>query len=280
MPNETSFDGFKEFIQIPLEKTDPNSFDRIKTIFRDPATAQADPFRLLIHRLTDKTFRGREAREHWRKIIQHKHDMETKLGRRIGISPAAIDYFEVIGSQSRQNILSLGESLPHKDGGNEDESESKVFSPTYHLEVLKKEMLRAKRYKHALTVILLDVDNFHTINERYSFKTGDDILSIIVKIIQKTTRVVDIIARYSGDRFLIVLPNTNIREAQELAQRLRLNVAERTKRIEGLDFSGVTATLSVGQMPGSGGSVEFIKHLETILQEGKKKKRNMVYALH
>ncbi|HEX7511168.1 MAG TPA: GGDEF domain-containing protein, partial [Chitinivibrionales bacterium] len=231
-------------------------------------------------RLTDKTFRGREAREHWRKIIQHKRDMETKLGRRVGISPAAIDYFEIIGSQSKQNIPSLGEALPHKNGGNEDESESKVFSPTYHLEVLKKEMLRAKRYKHALSAILLDVDNFHTINERYSFKTGDDILSIIVKIIQKTTRVVDIIARYSGDRFLVVLPDTNIREAQELAQRLQLNVAERTKRIEGLDFSGVTATLSVGQMPGSGGSVEFIKHLETILQEGKKKKRNMVYALH
>jgi len=280
MPTETPFNEYKELVQLPLEKSDPTSYGRVKDIFRDFArNAHSDPFRLLIGSLSGEIYKGKEAREHWRKILQHKRDMEIKLGRRVGIAPASLDYFEVIGTEPNRGLPPSGEPQQRKEGGNEDESATRIFSPTYHLEALKKETLRAKRYKHALSAILLDVDDFHKINELFSFKTGDEILSIIVKIIQKTIRAVDIIARYSGDRFLIVLPNTNKREAMELAERLRLNVADRTKRIHGFD-SGVTATLSVGQMSGTGGSIDFIKHLETILQDGKRKKRNMVYDLH
>jgi diguanylate cyclase (GGDEF)-like protein len=89
---------------------------------------------------------------------------------------------------------------------------------------------------------------------------------------------VDILTRYSGDQFLVILPNTNKRESMELAERLRQNVCERTKRIHGLD-SGVTVTLSVGQTTGASSSTEFMKQLENILTEGKKKQRNKVYAL-
>jgi diguanylate cyclase (GGDEF)-like protein len=241
----------------------------------DAGGAQSDPFRLLLQKLTNKIYRGREAREHWRKIILHKRGMEAKLGRRVGIHPSSIDYFESI-----ENAHPLpGGPIAEKEFINEEEFISRVYAPNYHLEILKKEMLRAKRYKHALSAIMLDVDNFHEINERHSFKTGDEVLSIIVKIIQKTIRVVDIVSRYSGDRFLVILPNTNKREALELAERLRQNIAQRTKRVQGLESFGVTATLSVGQMPGAGGSIEYIKHLETILEDGKKKKRNAVYDL-
>jgi diguanylate cyclase (GGDEF)-like protein len=282
MSNELPFDGYKELIQNSLEKDDPQSYDRIKSILLDFSGAPSDPFRLLIQRLTNKIYRGRDAREHWRKILLHKRDMEEKLGRRVGIYPSAIDYFELIDNQNRRRppgqsaLTGPGET---KNPINEEESIARIYAPAYHLEILKKEMLRAKRYKHALSAIMLDVDNFHEINERFSFKTGDEVLSIIVKIIQKTIRAVDIVSRYSGDRFLVVLPNTNKREALELAERLRQNIAERTKRLRGSDSSGVTATLSVGQMPAGAGSIELIKHLEAILEEGKKKKRDSVYDL-
>jgi diguanylate cyclase (GGDEF)-like protein len=276
MENELPFDGFKELIQYPLEKSDPRSFERIKSIFLDMPQPQSDPFRVLVQRLTNKVYRGREAKEHWRHIVSHKRGMEAKLGRSVGIHAASIDYFDALGGASPGPVLKET-GTAHEDL-NLEESIAKVYSPNYHLENLKKEIMRAKRYKHSLSAIMLDIDEFKKINELFSFKTGDEILTLIVKIIQKTIRAVDILTRYSGDRFLIILPNTNKRESLELAERLRQNVCERTKRIHGLD-SGVTVTLSVGQTTGASGSIEFMKQLENILTEGKKKERNKVYAL-
>ena len=274
MESELPFEGFKELVQNPLEKSDPISYERIKRMFLDSTPANTGPFGSLIQRLSTKVFRGREAKEHWRRVIGHKRDMETKLGRRVGVQVACIDYFDALGAASDKRAT---EAAAEK-AVNMEESVAKVFSPNYHLENLKNEIMRAKRYKHALSAIMLDMDEFNKINERYSFKTGDEILAIIVKIIQKTIRAVDILTRYSGDRFLIVLPNTNKREALELAERLRVNISDTTKRIHGLD-SGVTVTLSVGQTTATSTSIEFMKQLENILEDGKKKERNKVYAL-
>jgi diguanylate cyclase (GGDEF)-like protein len=282
MESELPFEGFKELVQNPLEKSDPISYERIKRMFLDSTPAHTDPFGTLVQRLSTKVFRGREAKEHWRRVIGHKRDMETKLGRRVGVQVACIDYFDALGGPSNKRVAL--DATPIKDTAREsgevnmEESVAKVFSPNYHLENLKNEIMRAKRYKHALSAIMLDMDEFNKINERYSFKTGDEILAIIVKIIQKTIRAVDILTRYSGDRFLIVLPNTNKREALELAERLRVNISDRTKRIHGLD-SGVSVTLSVGQTTATSTSMEFMKQLENILEDGKKKQRNKVYAL-
>jgi diguanylate cyclase (GGDEF)-like protein len=279
MESELPFEGFKELVQNPLEKSDPISYERIKRMFLDSTSAHTDPFGTLIQRLSTKVFWGREAKEHWRRVIGHKRDMETKLGRRVGAQVACIDYFDALGVPSDKRVAGATAIIAAAPGEvNMEESVAKVFSPNYHLENLKNEIMRAKRYKHALSAIMLDMDDFNKINERFSFKTGDEILAIIVKIIQKTIRAVDILTRYSGDRFLIILPNTNKREALELAERLRVNISDRTKRIHGLD-SGVTVTLSVGQTTAASSSMEFMKQLENILEEGKKKQRNKVYAI-
>jgi diguanylate cyclase (GGDEF)-like protein len=276
---ELPFEGFKQFIQDPLETSDPQSFERIKSILIDVPGTPSDPFRLFIQRLTGKTFRGKEARDHWRRILSHKEDVQAKLGRRVSILVTAIDYFDAIGtpkpSQPQASIQNELNPLPNAI--NREEWINRVYAPGYHIEKLKEEMLRAKRYKHALSSILLDVDEFHKINQDFSFKVGDELLTIIVKIIKKTVRAVDIVTRYSGDRFLIILPNTNKREAAELADRLRSSIFDRTKRISGLT-NGVTVTLSVGQSGKEDKSVEFMKALENTLEEGKKKAKNSVYV--
>jgi len=152
------------------------------------------------------------------------------------------------------------------------------FKDYNYIEKLKEEMLRSRRYKHALSAILLDADEFHKVNEALSYQAGDKILAVIVKIIKKTIRNVDILTRYYGDRFLIILPNTNRREALELAERLRENVEKRTARIEGLP-AGITITLSAGQSGTEISSSDFIRQLENTLVEGKKKQKNKIYIV-
>jgi diguanylate cyclase (GGDEF)-like protein len=279
MMNELPFDGFKELIEGPLGKKDPKSFNTIKRMFLDEDSTQQNPFSTLLLRLTGKEFSNKDAISQWRHILENKKDIEQKLGRTVGIQTAAIDYFD----QQNPKELFLKISAHHVEQPPSSTKQSeewieRVYTPGYHLEKLKEEMLRAKRYKHALTAILLDVDEFRKINDTLTYKGGDQILTLLVKIIKKTIRTVDILTRYSGDRFLLILPNTNKREALELAERIRDNVSERTKRMQGLP-TGVTITLSVGQCTKDDSSSDFLKHLVTILEDGKRKERNTVYSM-
>ena len=273
--SELPFDKYKELIQIPLEQSDPRSFNQVKRLFLEVNYNQPNPFGFLIGRLTGKLFSSRDAMNHWRHILENKQALQIKLGRTIGIQTAAIDYFE---QQSAPETFYKTGDTPEEAQSTASDWIERVYTPGYHLEKLKEEILRAKRYKHALSAIMLDIDEFHKINDDLTHKVGDKILTLIVKIIKKTIRTVDILTRYSGDRFMLILPNTNKREAMELAERIRHNVFERTKRIEELP-AGVTITLSVGQCAKEDTSNDFLRRLESTLEEGKRKGRNAVYAL-
>ncbi|MBN1601791.1 MAG: diguanylate cyclase [Chitinispirillaceae bacterium] len=278
MSSELPFNGFHEFIQKPLETTDPKSLNSIKKIFIECRHPPTNPFGILIQKLTGRIQQHKEALTSWRHILENKQALEQRLARSVNIQTAAIDYFD---QRSDTKSVSRGEQLPDKmkpETGGEEWLE-KIYAPGYHLEKLKEEMLRARRYKHALTTLMLDIDNFKKVNDTLTYKGGDKILILIVKILKKTIRTVDILTRYSGDRFLLILPNTNKREALELAERLRVNVQDRTKRIEGLN-DGVTVTISVGQCANEETSTTFLKHLEITLENGKKQARNSVYAVN
>jgi|WetSurMetagenome_2_1015567.scaffolds.fasta_scaffold39353_3 diguanylate cyclase (GGDEF)-like protein len=280
MHNEFSFDGFHELILAPLGNKDPRSFEIIQHALREEKHPSHDPFRFLIQFFINKKCKEREARDHWRLMIRHKENLEGKLGRRFGVHAALHDYFDCIDGSAQAPgsfhlIPSRRVALPEADS--EPETIAQICSPGNHAEIFKKEVFRAKRYKHSLSAIMLDVDDFPKITQLCSDKSGEGILVIIVKIIKKTIRIVDILFQYSGHRFLIILPNTNKREAIELSERIRQNICERTKRVFG--SAGVTATLSVGQTLGTSNAAEFARHLETMLDEGKKRKCNTVYSL-
>lgn len=278
MINELPFDGFQEFIQVPLEKSDPKSFNSIKRLFLEEQSNLQNPFSTLLFKLTGKQLSNKDSIVHWRHILENKNGIQLKLDRKVSIQTAAIDYFDQQGSTEDFFKISSSHPEPPPAAKAEEEWIERVYTPGYHLEKLKEEMLRAKRYKHALTAVMLDIDEFRKINEALTYKVGDQILTLIVKIVKKTIRTVDILTRYSGDRFLIILPNTNKREAMELAERLKENVSQRTRRLQGLP-EGVTITLSVGQCTQNDTSTDFLKRLVSILEEGKRKNRNTVYVM-
>lgn len=276
--NEIPFDGFKELVELPLEKKDSKSFISIKRMFLEEPSIQQHPFSTLLLRLVGKDFPNKEAIIYWRHILENKKSIEQKLGRTISIQAAAIDYFNQLNTNESFLKLSQTPSEAHLVTKSGEEWIERVYTPGYHLEKLKEEMLRAKRYKHALTAVLLDVDEFRKVNEALTYKGGDQILTLLVKIIKKTIRTVDILTRYSGDRFLLILPNTNKREAMELAERIRENVSTRTTKVHGLP-TGVTVTLSVGQCAKDDSSTDFLKRLVTIMEDGKRRGRNTVYNM-
>lgn len=95
----------------------------------------------------------------------------------------------------------------------------------YFFEIASREFNAAQRYQRALTIILMDVDGFKQINDTLGHAVGDIVLTQVGKMAASQLRSVDTIARYGGDEFIILLPETNSEQAQLIAERIRETVA-------------------------------------------------------
>ena len=280
MDQELPFSGFHELIKEPLATSDQRSFALIRQCFIEDPSEPLHPFSTLIRKLTGKPVPQNEAVTCWKQILKHKISLQQKLGRTVGIQTAAIDYFEY---QSPVELLFRlpGPASARPLSPKENMTESVYMQGGYHLEKLKEEILRAKRYKHALAVIMLDIDNFQPADTTSATTPiNDKVFTTIVNIIKKTIRTVDFFTRLSDCRFFLILPNTNQREARELAERIRNQIFERTKRL-GLLSDGVHSILSVGQSTDKDSSIDFLKRIERLLDEGKRRNGNGngVYSL-
>ncbi len=98
---------------------------------------------------------------------------------------------------------------------------TQLFNRRYIEETLSKEFKRAQRYSHPLTVILSDIDHFKQVNDTHGHLAGDEVLRIISRRLRNSLRDTDILGRYGGEEFLIVLPNTGTKGGKVLAERLR-----------------------------------------------------------
>ncbi|MEW8351552.1 MAG: diguanylate cyclase [Candidatus Thiodiazotropha taylori] len=105
-------------------------------------------------------------------------------------------------------------------------------------------LARSRRHKRPLSLMMLDLDGFKSINDRYGHPVGDDVLRHSAKILMLQTREIDIIGRYGGEEFVIVLPETTPAQARELAERLRTAIAE--ERIPISSGKQIRITVSIG----------------------------------
>jgi len=96
-----------------------------------------------------------------------------------------------------------------------------VSNRRHFFEAATSEFERCKRYASPLTVIMMDLDCFKQVNDRYGHRTGDNVLCEVAQLTRSVMRSTDLVARYGGDEFVIMLPQTSLEEAAMLAERLR-----------------------------------------------------------
>jgi diguanylate cyclase (GGDEF)-like protein len=118
-----------------------------------------------------------------------------------------------------------------------------IYNKTYFLERLQDEFNRCCRYDRDLSFIMCDVDHFKRINDVHGHQTGDCVLKKIASIMTRKLREEDILGRYGGEEFAVILPETNAKQATIMAERLR-------KLIENADFTyhgkQISVTISLG----------------------------------
>ncbi len=150
---------------------------------------------------------------------------------------------------------------------------TKVFNKKYISEYLDEELKRSWRYESSLSIILFDIDFFKSVNDSYGHQIGDLVLVKTSEIFKSNLREMDVIGRYGGEEFLIVLPETDMQSAFELADRLREKIGEFT-----WDFDpDRKITISGGVVENLGeSSIKMIGRADELLYVAKDKGRNRI----
>lgn len=113
-------------------------------------------------------------------------------------------------------------------------------SVRYFYELTQSEINRSRRYKHPLTLVYIDLDNFKTINDRLGHTTGDKVLRAVTEKIQQQIRPTDILARLGGDEFALLLPETGEEKVKQVIDRIHSSLMNEMLR------NGWVVTFSVG----------------------------------
>lgn len=139
-------------------------------------------------------------------------------------------------------------------------------------EVLNGEIERAARFVHPFSVILMDIDHFKQVNDRYGHQAGDQVLQAFAGILGGNTRKVDTVGRWGGEEFLLICPNTDSAGARQLAENLRA-------AIEAHDFppvGGITASFGISSFQVNDQANDIVARADEALYAAKNNGRNCV----
>lgn len=150
-----------------------------------------------------------------------------------------------------------------------------LFTRRHYNFLAEHEFIFSTRYRRPLSAVMLDIDQFRIVNERYGRTNGDIVLQKIAKCIQSSLRAVDLIARYGGEEILILLPATGMDEACHVAERIRQQV-EKLEISTGKGVVGVTISLGVTSidLERDQSVDDLIRRADTALQDAKTSGRN------
>ena len=155
-----------------------------------------------------------------------------------------------------------------------------LYNQKHVKHVLATELDRAIRYKHQLSVLMLDVDNFKAFNDAYGHVQGDKALKDVSLMIRENIRRVDVASRYGGEEFLIIVPETSLAEAKAVAERIRKAV-EKHPFDAGQAVKPGRLSISIGVSAYLGNPVtdqELISLADARLYEAKRAGKNRVAA--
>jgi diguanylate cyclase (GGDEF)-like protein len=146
---------------------------------------------------------------------------------------------------------------------------------------LETEIERAARFGHQLSVVMVDLDHFKRLNDTHGHAAGDLILRRVADTLRENVRSVDVVGRYGGEEFLLVLPETDVDAAASLAEKLRRSVGRQEVVLD--DGYRSSATLSAGVAGGYGAHLSLeslVRDADNAMYSAKALGRDQVYVFH
>jgi diguanylate cyclase len=173
-------------------------------------------------------------------------------------------------TEALRTQLSLAQRLAATDGL------TSVANRRHFDEVLSRKVHQSHLERTPLSLVLADLDHFKNVNDRYGHPTGDAVLKAFAALISETARSGDLVARFGGEEFAIVLPNTPVGNASFLVERIQRAMARIAWRSADSrhDIGNVTASFGIAEIREDETGDSLIKRTDRMLYNAKKNGRN------
>jgi len=226
----------------------------------------------LLYSITHQYFAPEVAEDLWTEVLRHKYELSKALGRNVRITVASLDYLSNITDKMDSATL-VGEAhieeiveLSLRDGL------TGLFNHTYFYQQIDMEVRRYVRHGALVSLVLIDIDDFKQVNDTYGHQEGDRILAAMGRTLMRVARDSDICCRFGGEEFAVILPLTDVHEACVIADRLKMELAERLP-------GGRTLTVSIGVAScgeKAGTYRDLIEKADAALYQAKRSGKNRV----
>ncbi|MCR4284784.1 MAG: GGDEF domain-containing protein [archaeon] len=150
-----------------------------------------------------------------------------------------------------------------------------LYNHRFFTNVFEIELEKARRGKQNISLAMLDIDCFKKYNDKYGHVMGDEILYDLAQTLLKTTRKYDVLARFGGEEFLVLLPETPLSKAKKAAERMRKGLYKNNK----LKKYGITISIGVTEYKDKDTMKKMITRTDKALYQSKQDGRNRVTAI-
>jgi diguanylate cyclase (GGDEF)-like protein/PAS domain S-box-containing protein len=150
----------------------------------------------------------------------------------------------------------------------------------HFLELAHNEMKRALRHSHPMSIVLIDIDHFKYINDSFGHAAGDQALVMFAQICQKNIREIDIFARFGGDEFALLMPETNAAQALVVMERIRQSVSAQPLEIDDVILSVITPSAGIASLSTDDETMDMLlERADQALYKAKEAGRNRVMVV-
>lgn len=149
---------------------------------------------------------------------------------------------------------------------------TKIFNKATFTELLHDEIKRSRSLDYPLSLLMLDIDNFKKVNDTYGHLAGDMVLQALGGLLTSTLRRHDIVARFGGEEFVVLIPQESTRQALIIAEKARQNIAE----MKFADVPSITVSIGCATYHAGETADSFIKRTDVALYDAKTSGKNKV----
>ncbi len=230
----------------------------------------------LLLTLTNLEFSAPAAKSHWKNVLRTWTELDQSVEGNVDIRVAALHYFlEVQRKLKNPTIVELTIFRKVQDSVIQDEL-TELYNYRYFRERITQEVKRGRRFSLGMSLLMLDADDFKAYNDRHGHPKGNKALQHLARILKESVREVDVVTRYGGEEFAIILPATLRRGARTVAEKIRANVEASGKIQPKVSF---TVSIGTATLPSDAtDAADLIQKADAALYTAKRLGKNRVQA--
>jgi len=193
-------------------------------------------FPVLLNVFTQLDFSQDEAKDIWEGILKHRKEMSDSFKRQVNILTAICDYFLTIKKSFNYPKVVELKVFEEANHFSKCDSLTGLYNRGYFEDSLSGEISRARRYDTEFSILLLDLDDFKSVNDTMGHLAGDFVLKKVSNLIINEKREEDVVARYGGEELVVILPETNKVNTIIKAERIRKKIQDMSLLFDGKKF--------------------------------------------